>query len=361
MNERQETTLFVASPDGKAMEPLPRSELRRRLQARLLRWTQQIWCAEEEKWKAAREIPRLGPEPAGDAKASASPPLAPRVVATKRPSEVQVATTPRDGAPPTPKARVAGKPSVVRTTSPAATAPGGTPAVRVPSVVAKGAPTSQTSAAPSRAAPSPELASVEAWHRRNSIFYGAGCLLILLALLGMNWLGAALPARKAVADAGLEGQAVVAAHCNYYVQPGSLILDFVRLPADLSSERFIDLLTALAKRNPTSTLFWAKYDSVAFVKGGTVRYRLRGDAWEALSRMKGEPAGFRAMTIVNYLYDANGKAILDQKEDRMEFLHGQKEKALRDFLGSFIHLETVARPKAASSAEPSDVPSAPAP
>lgn len=354
MSERQETTLFVASPDGKAMEPLPRGELRRRLHARLLRWTQQVWCAEEEKWKAAREIARLGPEPSADAKRPATPTPTPKVVAGKRPSAGQVALRAAAAAP-VPKVQIAAKRPVAHAAAAAAVAPvsGGNPAVRVPSV-AKG-----TSAGKSTAAPR-ELAGVEAWHRRNSIFYGAGCVLILLALVGMNWLGAAIPARKAVADAGLEGRAVVAAHCNYYVQPGSLVLDFVRLPADLTSEQFIDLLTALARRNPTSTLFWTKYDSVAFVKEGAVRYRLRGDAWEALARMKGEPAGFRAMTIVNYLYDAKGKAALDQKEDRMEFLHGQKVKTLRDFLGSFIQLEAVPRP-AGSPSEPAAAPPDPPP
>ncbi|MCC7519113.1 MAG: hypothetical protein IT578_08005 [Verrucomicrobiae bacterium] len=383
MSERQETTLFVASPDGTAMEPLPRSELRRRLDACLLRWTQQIWCPEEGKWKSAREIPRLGSESATTPKAAVA--AAPKPVVVKKPSAVQSSVQPRIAvARPISETRVAAKahpiptavaspalkpavPSSSSSPAPAsARAPSAVLVARTPSVVKA---SSASRAAPSLKAakgvssspsvPRAEGAPRKTWRHRNSLFYGAGCVLILLALAGMNWLGAAAPARRAVADVGLSGKAVVIAHCGFYVQPGALVLDFAQLPDDLSPEKFIDLLTALATRNPTSTLFWSKYDSVALAKDGTVRFRLRGDAWEALAKMRTEVAGRRAPMLVDYLYDATGKAVLDQKEDRMEYLQGQREKALREFLGTFVRLENPARPRAASPSEKAPAPSEP--
>lgn len=380
MSERQETTLFVASADGTAMEPLSRSELRRRLEARLLRWTQQVWCPEEGKWKPAREISLLAPPPAAPAPPvpvarpipvaqsptprAVAPAPVPQPVAVKRPSVVQPAAQPRVSAVRVPsriQVAVKSQPAPAPTLSPKAAparSPTAVPVVRTPSVAkAPSVPRAAASVVrvPSLIATVPSAAPgviAKAWYQRSPFFYGAGSLLIILALVGMNWLGAAVPARKAVADAGLAGKAVVTAHCGFYVQPGALVLNFERLPEDLSSEKFLDLFTALAVRNPTSTLFFAKYDSVALVKDGMIRCRLRGDAWKALADMKEEVAGRRAMMLINYLYDAAGKPVLDQKEDRMEYLQGQKEKALRDFLGVFIKLEGPSRPAAPSPSSP---------
>lgn len=365
VSEHQETTFFVASADGTAMEPLPRSELRRRLEARLLRWTQQVWCPDEGKWKPAREVSRLTQtavpvaRPISVAQSQAprnvvSTPI-PRTVAVKQPSaQPRVATVLSPS-----KVQVAAKvqpapsplPSLVKPTVPSSV-------VRVPSV-AKAPTASRVAASGVRASssiatapPAASAVTAKAWYQRNSVLYGAGSLLILLALVGMNWLGAAVPARKAVADVGLGGRAVVTAHCGLYIQPGVLVLNFERLPENLSSEIFFELLTTLAVRNPTSTLFFTKYDSVAFIKEGQVRFRLRGDAWKALADMKAEVPGRRAMTLINYLYDASGKPVLDQKEDRMEYLQGKKEKALRDFLGAFIKLEGPSRPADPPPADP---------
>ncbi len=344
MKPSNETTFFVAAPGSTEYEPLQRGELLRRLDAQQLSWSQQIWCPDSQAWKKAREVKQLAPSVPSPQPAPSPQPRVAVAVATPKVAAVKVAA-----------------PAVVKG---AARPVRAKPAV-VKAPVAKKAPAPRAAAI--RAAPVPPFAAHPPFFRSQAFLYEALTLLLVMGLVAMNHFGANAPVQKAIAESGLEGKAQVSAHCGFYVQPTSLVVNIARLPEDLGSNQFIDLITALAAHRPVSPLFGMGWDSIILQKNGESRFAFQGATWKSLAQMKGESAERRAMLIVDGLYDSKGRPVMNQKEDRMEFMMGEKNKALRDFLGAFIKLtekkapSPAATPETAPSAIPTETPTGTAP
>ncbi|MDD2711052.1 MAG: hypothetical protein PHV34_23995 [Verrucomicrobiae bacterium] len=55
----RETDLLVAVPQSESYEPVPRSVVIQQLTNRQMRWSQLIWCPNEQRWKPAREFHQL--------------------------------------------------------------------------------------------------------------------------------------------------------------------------------------------------------------------------------------------------------------------------------------------------------------
>ncbi|MBI4024030.1 MAG: hypothetical protein HY360_03560 [Verrucomicrobia bacterium] len=276
--------------------------------------------------------PKPAPKPAAAVPVAAAVPRPANSAAVKVvPAAASVAPQVSAKAEPASKVKAAPKPAVKQ-------APVAVHATATPASSPATRPTSSTAIKPTPAkpvaAPLNVLEQMERMverQRKMQGVYGVIIVVILLLIPFLNWLLIQRPMTSAIARSEFKNSVKVSGHYGFYVSPIVLMIQLQEIPAGMSGEKLMDLLSTLAVATRSSV-----FHTVALVKGKDVKYVMRGEVWSELAHQRAEPAPIRAKLLVSNLYLPNGKQALSDQSDNLAILHEQKNKLFLVFYETFV-------------------------
>lgn len=362
---KNETSYFVAEPEGGTYETLPRSEIRKRVKEGSLKESRLVWHKIEQAWKAITAFPDLKKSqrlvPSVAKKALPDPKAVPVAQVKALVPTPRVAVASPKVAVATPKA-VVGVPKVVTpkafVATPVVAQPSAVPKPKVEVAFPRAKPKGMSQKAKGRSARASRRAArsesqrmrekimksakvkIEniVWMRKRrttQIIYGCVALGIVLLIWFMNIFGASGALKSAVAHSEFSKTARVSGNFSYLVNFNSLVIHLKELPKGMSGEKLVDLLTVLAVRTQDHPITGSPYYSIRLAKGSDIKYIVRGETWKELANQQALPANRRAMLIVDNLYLPNGRQALDRQSDNIALLYQQKIKLFDTFYETY--------------------------
>ena len=173
-------------------------------------------------------------------------------------------------------------------------------------------------------------------HKREQILYGVLTFLCLASVPFLNWWLVDRPLVSAIANSEFKDSVKVHGHYRLLVRPSGIVIRFGEIPGDVSGEKFVDMLTALAVATQEQAFTGATYTSIELARGGEVQFMFRGEAWKELAVERSLPIPKRAMLLVENLYLPDGKQALREQSDNLRILFEQKEKLFTVFYQTFV-------------------------
>jgi hypothetical protein len=299
---KAETMLIVATQDRESYASVTRKEIQRQMQEGTITETRLIWNNRDSAWKPAREIPELTQ---GEA--------FPTVHAV--PSAQTV-----------PSAQVA---------SPAVHPVASAPSPRVASVSVKIARPSDikkrsskldrmNTSRPSDHGQTPNREIKKKPRDKgfdSAVFlpksgvarqiYKALSVIIILGLGFANYFFVHRPLVVAAQHSPFKETLKVSGHYARYVDPRCMVINFEEIPQNISEEKFIDLLTALAFATQSHRIT----TGVELQVQGEAKYLMSMQAWNSLVQHGDQSSQKRAKNLTYNFYLPNGKPAFNKKPE----------------------------------------------
>ncbi len=294
---KSETNFLVADPHGGAYRPVSRSEIRKQLRDGALRDSRLIWNPWEETWKPACVFPDL-----------------------KRTERLSV--------PAPPLASKHAKKDLTQTKT--------LRAIVKPSDGLTDSRISRLSPSQSRLAVhslSEKQKTTSKWYLSLGVVMPLLISLGMISVVGLNWFGAHRPLVLAIEESSFRDLVELRGHYGQYIKPSTLVIEFFKLPQNMSSDQWIELLTMLASTVQKKRTF----RDVQIVSQTNIKYVFKGEIWNALANKNALTVSQRKAFLADHLYFSNGKLALAQPSEDTSILEGQRDWIFSAFYEAFVH------------------------